>query len=112
MKDALMTSISNISLLPGPQGKPGIVNFSLCVSTSISKTAPSSTTEQTITDLQPETSEAKKYFVMFAYCTYIGATDAQLVFEARTGQYKCLCYGQINSKTFTVCTVHVMMCPR
>ncbi|KAK0046517.1 hypothetical protein Bpfe_024035 [Biomphalaria pfeifferi] len=112
MKDALMTSISNISLLPGPQGKPGIVNFSLCVNTSISKTAPSSTTEQTITDLQPDSMEAKKYFVMFAYCTYIGATDAQLVFEARTGQYKCLCYGHINSKTFTVCTVHVMMCPR
>ncbi|XP_012940587.1 uncharacterized protein LOC101863829 isoform X3 [Aplysia californica] len=109
----LETQIAEISLKPGPQGRPGVANFSLCSFHQFIKSAPSSSSRFTDTDYYPNEEILNKTFVIFAYCSYNGATSVQLESKkvSEHYQYRCVCRGYAG-ETLTRCGIHYWACPR
>ncbi|BFZ07708.1 hypothetical protein BsWGS_10747 [Bradybaena similaris] len=115
MEGRFDTEIANISLTPGPQGPPGVANFSLCITRSILRSAPASSSALTETSYLPSDTELQNYFVTFAYCTYEGATGAHLETQANNStnryKYRCRCWGQVSGSSQTLCKTIIWMCP-
>ncbi|CAG5127408.1 unnamed protein product [Candidula unifasciata] len=109
------SEIANISLTPGPQGPPGVANFSLCVTRSILRSAPASSSALTETSYLPTDTELQDYFVTFAYCTYEGASGAHLEMQLdptiNRYKYRCRCWGQTTGVAQTLCKTIIWMCP-
>ncbi|KAH9488732.1 hypothetical protein Btru_059457 [Bulinus truncatus] len=112
IKDEIAENISSIQIHPGPQGPPGIVNFSLCRNETKSSSAPTHSILPTISEYLPSEADTKRFFVTFAYCTHFGASESQLYYNVDTGQYRCDCRGLFGNFSRTTCTVHAWMCPR
>ncbi|CAL1530513.1 unnamed protein product [Lymnaea stagnalis] len=104
--------IANISLTPGPQGHPGVVNFSMCRNESSQHVAVASPVLGIETDYIPEGDKVKDNFVIFAYCTYTPGTNGMLEMSPHGDQYRCVCQGQAKNKTHSHCSIFIWVCPK
>ncbi|KAL3874114.1 hypothetical protein ACJMK2_037174 [Sinanodonta woodiana] len=114
MDTKIQAQLLNISKMPGPQGPSGVGNMSMCSYRNITQMAIASSVSSIVMTWQPSILSLKTEVVMFAGCSVVGGTLANLESQALTDnivQYRCVCSGTTSEK-YTKCYIHLWTCPR